>query len=95
MVRTEGRFGFRLRRLCLKPAFSHRDVQIEMLQKINEIPGLNLTEDALRGKPGFKIDLLFDPAALQKFKGAVDWLVYQIKKSSSTDESLKDNRGEI
>ena len=39
-VRTEGRFGFRLRLLCVKPAFSDHEVQIEMLRKLNEIPGL-------------------------------------------------------
>jgi hypothetical protein len=89
-VRTEGRFGFRLRLLCIKPAFSNNEVQIEMLRKLNEIQGLNLTEDALSGKPGFKIDLLFDPIAIQKFKAAIDWLVYQINKSSPADESLSD-----
>jgi S1/P1 nuclease len=45
-----------------------------------EIPGLNLTDDALRRKPNLKIELLFDPQALQKFKAAVDWVVQQIKK---------------
>jgi hypothetical protein len=66
-------------------------VQIEMLRKINEIPGLSLTEDALGGKPSFKIDLLFDPAALQKFKATVNWLVNQINKSSPSKKSLDDS----
>ncbi|MEX0803661.1 MAG: hypothetical protein WD688_10150 [Candidatus Binatia bacterium] len=91
-VRTEGRIVLRLRRLCLKPAFSEGKMQIEMLHKFNEIPGLKLTDEALRGKPSFKIDLLFDPLALQKFKAAVDWLVDQIKSSSPTNESLDGKR---
>jgi len=94
-VRTEGRFGFRLRRLCLKPAFSKHEVQLEMFRKLNDIPGVNLTEDALGGKPSFKIDLLLDPIALQKFKAAVNWLVNQIRKSSPSDESVKNSRAQI
>jgi hypothetical protein len=76
----------------VKPAFSDRGVQIEMLRKLNEIPGLSLTDDALGGKPGFEIDLLFDPVALQKFKTAVNWKVNQIKKSAPTKETLNDGR---
>jgi hypothetical protein len=91
-VRTEGRFGFRLRLLCLKPAFSDHKVQIEMLRKLNEIPGLNLTEHSLGGKPSFNLELLFDPVALQKFKAGVDWLVYQIKKSAPTNELVNNGR---
>lgn len=87
-VRTEGRFGFRLRRLCMKPAFSDHEVQIEMLRKLNEIPGLNLTEDAFGSKRSFELELLNDPVALQKFKAAIDWLADRIKKSSPAKESF-------
>lgn len=81
----------RLRLLCLKPAFLESKAQSEMLQKFNEIPGLMLTEESLLGKPGFKIDLLFDPLALEKFKAAVNWLVEQIKSSSPSKESFNDS----
>ena len=50
-----------------------------------------LTEESLLGKPGFKIDLLFDPLALEKFKAAVNWLVEQIKSSSPSKESFNDS----
>lgn len=68
-------------------------MQIELLCKLNEIPGLNLAEDALSGKPGFKLDLLYDPRALQKFKAAIDWLVDRINRSSATIESLNGEGG--
>jgi hypothetical protein len=87
-VGTDGRFGFRLRRLCMKPVFSDREVQIEMLRRVNEIPGVNLTEETLGSKAGFELALLNDPLALQKFKAVVEWLADQIKKSSPTKESL-------
>ena len=93
-VRTEGRIVLRLRRLCLKPAFSESKSQIEMLQKFNEVPGLKLTDESLLGKPSFKIDFLFDPVALQKFKAAVDWLVNKINKSPAS-ESLDANHPKV
>jgi hypothetical protein len=87
-LRTDGRFGFRLRRLCMNPAFSEHEVQLEMLCKVNEIPGVNLTENTLGGKIGFDLESLYDPLALQKFKAAIDWQVDQIKKSSPSREML-------
>ena len=87
-LRTEGHFGFRFGRLRMKPAFSDHEVQIEMLRRFNEIPGLDLTEDALGSKRSFELALLEDPVARQKFKAAVEWLVDRIKKSSPTVESF-------
>jgi hypothetical protein len=82
-VRTEGRVVLRLRLLCLKDAFSDNEMQLQMLQKFNEIPGLNLKDEALHGKPSFKIDVLFNPLARQQFKDAVHWTVNQIKGANS------------
>jgi hypothetical protein len=56
----------------MQPALSAREMQIEMLRKVKEIPGLNLDRGHFGPQVSFAIELVNDPLALHKFKVAVN-----------------------
>jgi len=48
-------------------------------RRLNEIPGVDLPEDAIRRRPNIRVSLLHPPASLAAFKSAVDWLITEVK----------------
>lgn len=77
-LRPRGRVVVRLGRLCKIAPFNGRNVQLELLSKFNEIPGVNFEHESLLGKPRFRMSLLADSTDLQKFKTAIEWVVKQL-----------------
>ena len=62
-----------------QPPFDAESVIHELLRKMNEVPGLSLRQEALGRKPGFPLQLLAAPGALEKSQAAIEWMIDQIR----------------
>jgi hypothetical protein len=75
VVRTDGAVVIRFINLHGKGRFNDRDVLEELRQRLNEVPGVSLSEENLEGKPRFELKLLQTAEGLQAFKNAMLWVV--------------------
>jgi len=76
---TEGRFAFRFDWLIRKPPFSDEAVRLELLRRINEIPGVQFDDAALTTRARVPYETVVNPAAMAKLKAAIGWLIEKIK----------------
>jgi len=62
-----------------KPPFSADSKRLELVQRLNRIPGVNIPQDAIRRRPSFPISVLSENAMLNQFLGVFDWVIEEIK----------------
>jgi hypothetical protein len=55
--------------------------RLDLLHRLNEIPGVEIPEDALNRRPGVPLSIFSDEANLERLLGALDWAVEQILAS--------------
>jgi hypothetical protein len=76
---THGRFVFCFDWLQKKPPFDNEAVRRELLAKINAIPGVGFGDEVLKKRARIPFADLANPAAKEKLKAAVTWLIETIK----------------
>jgi hypothetical protein len=64
-----------------KPPFDDESLRLELLRRVNELPGVSIPEDKATRRPWFYLSLLTDGAALEQFLGILDWVVEEIRRS--------------
>ncbi|THJ21956.1 MAG: hypothetical protein CAF45_010860 [Nitrospira sp. CG24E] len=74
MIRSDGRITIRFMYFKTKSWIEDRTVLNEFRERLNKIPGMDLNEKDLGGKPKRPLDLLLNPSNLNLFKSAVTWL---------------------
>ena len=60
------------------PPFDDKDKRVELLNKINEIPGVDWSETEADKWPTFSLAILNDPNFCQRFLGILTWIKQQI-----------------
>jgi hypothetical protein len=83
VIRLDAKVAIRFMYLRNRHPFSDRRMIEELLRKVNEIPGVNFSPDAIDRKPNFPLELLSAPEALEKFKKAVEWMIDQLRTQKS------------
>jgi len=73
-VTTDGNIQLWFLYLANKLPFSDEALRRQLLEKINSIPGVNIEETRINGKPSFPIKLLVNKDSLQKFKDTFEWV---------------------
>ena len=81
VIRADGTTAVRFAYIRTKPPFDTEPVMLELLRKMNEIPGLSFGLEAVKKKPGFPLQLLAEPDAIEKFKAAIEWMITQVRPS--------------
>lgn len=71
--------AFRFHLLQQKPPFHEEALRRQLLTRINEIPGVHLPEDVLTKRARVPFDRLTSPAAMEKAKEAITWLIERVK----------------
>ena len=61
-----------------KPPFSSRDLRLELLRRLNALPGMNLPEDSLDHRPALDLSALASEEVRDKFLAVLDWAFDQI-----------------
>lgn len=72
---------FSFRDLAKVPPFAGEEVRQALLQRLNDVPGINLASSAITGNPSIPLTALAEPAALSHFLNALDWVVEEIHSS--------------
>jgi hypothetical protein len=63
-----------------KDPFKSEQARQEILNRLNEIEGVNLSIDEINKKPSIKLSTLSNSEALKKFLTVFEWMVAEIKK---------------
>lgn len=73
-VWTHGVVGISFGGLTTRPPFDQTSERVELLQRLNEIPGLSLPDNVIERYPSFPLAILAaDPAALAQMQTALGW----------------------
>ncbi|MFN7946608.1 MAG: hypothetical protein U0Z53_14755 [Blastocatellia bacterium] len=56
--------------------------RLELLRRLNQIPGVSISEDSLSRRPSIALSALKDPASLNVFFEAIAWVIQTIKAAS-------------
>ena len=78
-VWTYGTVELQFQHMNLQP-FSTIEKRQELADRLMTIPGVSISGDSLTKRPSFKLGLLMQPGALDKFLEAFDWMLTEIKK---------------
>ena len=61
--------------------FSKESERLELLRRLNEIPGINLSVSRIKKRPSFPLSVLKDETALRQFLEVLNWFVQEVKAS--------------
>jgi hypothetical protein len=78
---TYGKVEIQFQWLLKRPPFDAESKRKELLDRLNQIPGLNIPTDAITRRPNIFLSALKDENALKQFLETLDWVVQEIKKS--------------
>lgn len=78
-VWTEGNIQVGFGYLQYRPPFGSETKRLELLQRLNSIPGVALPAESISKYPSFPLAALQGEAALQQFLHAFDWVIEEIK----------------
>jgi hypothetical protein len=61
--------------------FDVDEKRLELLRRLNELPGVDLPEDAIRRRPSILLVTLVDPSALAMFLKGIEWTIQEVEAS--------------
>ncbi len=76
---TLGRINIQFERLRSQIGFADKETRLDMLEKINAIPGVNIDKSRINGRPSFDMNILSDKTAYNKFIEFLEWFVAKVK----------------
>ena len=62
--------------------FDKREKRLELLERLNKIPGLVLPEESIDKYPSFPMSLLVNKSGYMSFIESINWLVEEIEKNN-------------
>lgn len=78
-VRARGEIRIWFQYLANRSPFSDERLRLELLERLNKIPGVEIGRDRIRGKPKIDLLLLGSPEARQDFIETLDWIASTIR----------------
>lgn len=79
-VYTSGQIEIKFRRMKYRiPAFHSDEERLDLVRRLNEIPGINLPPDCIGKYPTILLSTLSDPNALERFLKVIAWTIEQAK----------------
>jgi hypothetical protein len=66
--------------LAYHPPFDDPAARHEFRRRLNQISGVDLTEDVIGRRPNIRVSRLRPPESLAAFKAAVEWLVAEVRE---------------
>jgi hypothetical protein len=64
-----------------KPPFDDETLRLELLRRVNELPGVEITVDKVTKRPWFYLSVLEDDSVMEQFLSILEWVVEEIKRS--------------
>ena len=78
-VSTGGRVRVQFGMIKKHPPFDDQEKRIELLKRLNEIPGVELPADSIEVYPAFPLSVLFKKDYLEQFLSIFDWYIEEVK----------------
>ena len=78
-IYTNGSINLPFQPLRKLPPFDDDSKRLELLHRLNEIPGVKLPDDAIGRYPNISLKMLKDETALKIFLEVLDWFVQEVK----------------
>lgn len=78
-VWTYGSVEVQFQYMQSKPPFDQDSKRLELLRRLNEIPGIDLPDDAIARRPSIPLSILAKPQVLEKFLETLDWFTEEVK----------------
>ncbi len=67
--------------LSRRPAFEDETRRMELRDRLNAIPGIDIPADRITKRPAFPLSVLRDEAAMNQFLEVLDWFVQEVEAS--------------
>ncbi len=81
-MRTGGKVDISFQHMTRRP-FNDLKQRLELLRRLNEIPGVSIPEDAITRRPSIPLALFgTDPKALEALKGVFDWYCETVRSEA-------------
>jgi hypothetical protein len=78
-VWTYGRAEIPFQWMLTRKPFDAEAKRLELRDRLNRIPGVEISTDAISRRPSIPLAVLTDDAALKAFLGVLDWYVAEVK----------------
>ncbi|HEV7394961.1 MAG TPA: hypothetical protein VGN86_00510 [Pyrinomonadaceae bacterium] len=89
---TYGNIEILFNRLQEHAPFVKDEKRLEMLHRLNQIPGVSLPEDGIHRRPSIPTAALIDPASLKQFLQVMEWVIQEVKSALT---ARKTNQPEV
>jgi hypothetical protein len=63
--------------LKTRPPFNNEAKRLELLKRLNAIPGVSIPSEAIARRPSIQLSQLKDPDSLKLFLDAMDWAIQE------------------
>jgi hypothetical protein len=80
-VWTTGKVAFQFYWMKGWPPFDTDDKRLELLRKLNEIPGIDFPENAIAQKPSTRLEIFRDDRNLQTLLSVLEWFAAEARSS--------------
>jgi len=81
-VWTYGRVQIQFQMMQKHMPFKEELKRMELLRRLNEIPGVSLSQDSITKYPSLLLSIFKDEAVLSKFLDTFDWVIQEIKSGN-------------
>ena len=72
---TYGKIEVQFQHLKARPPFDDEETRLELLHRVNEIPGVSFSRDVITKRPSIQLSLLAgDPSALEQLQRVLEWI---------------------
>jgi hypothetical protein len=82
-VWTYGRIEIQFQMMKTSPPFEAEAKRVELLQRLNALPGVTIPPDAITRRPSIRLSVVQDETVLQQFLAICDWIIQEITASGA------------
>jgi hypothetical protein len=82
-VQSKGDVALQMQYMRGRLPFSDHQKRLELMRRMNEIPGVSFKEDRMTGRPSIRLEGLLEPSARQRFLDVLTWMVQQIRTAGA------------
>ena len=79
---TSGNIEVQFQWMQTRPPFDNEAKRLELLHRLNELPGVSLPSQAINRRPSIALSNLKDAVFLKEFLDIFDWVIQEIKSES-------------
>ena len=73
--------------LSVEPPFKDDGKRLELLARLNQIPGVSLGPDAIDRRPSISLEILARAGAVGRFCAALEWLIEEARATDTQARS--------